>query len=406
MMRQVKVGIVIDGVAAAQVLQPETNEEVAAALRDASARGLRVAPLGGGTHLQIGYPPVAVDVALDLSNLAGVVSYQPQDLTVSVRAGTTAGALASTLAECAQRLPLDVEQPSRATVGGMAAVAHAGPRRFGLGGFRDLLIGMRVVLADGTIVKTGGMVVKNVAGYDLSKLFHGSLGSLGVIVELNFKTLAKPRIEAVVTAQCETFASALCAARAAYEARLPFSGIVAASDGRLYVGCEGRERDVDTLAAAASEAAERFGGAPERVASDAKAAAKLWSGISPLARPAYDAVFRISGAPSETPGLAKSALEAAGGRSRIYACADIGNGAVDLGVATDEFEQPRAEVAALEAKLAESAPRLRVLRCPPDVRSKLCVFLPEPQTLQLMRELKAKFDPAGVLNVGRNVGHV
>lgn len=406
MIRQTKGGIDVDGVAAARVVQPDTIEEVAQALRDASTRGWRVAPIGGGTHLQIGYPPVAIDVALDLSNLAGVVSYQPEDLTVSVQAGMTAGALRATLAECGQRLPLDVEQPTKATVGGMAAVAHAGPRRFGLGSFRDLLIGMRVVLADGTIVKTGGMVVKNVSGYDLTRLFHGSLGSLGVMAELNFKTLAAPRRQTVVAARCETFSEALRGARAAYETQLPFSAIVAASDGCLYVGCEGHEADVETLVVRASEAARRFGGALEGATNEAEAAAKLWSGVSPLARPAYDVVFRISGTPSEVPTLAESALASASGRSRRYACADIGNGAVDFGLATSEFDEPRTELAALESQLAEFAPRLRVLRCPPVVRSNLQVFWPEPETLALMRELKAKFDPAGVLNSGRNVGRI
>ncbi|GGM66605.1 FAD-linked oxidase [Thermopolyspora flexuosa] len=189
----------VAGVKPRWVALPESTEEVAAVLRVASEHDLAVVPVGGGTKLHWGRPPERCDVLLDTCCLNQVLEHAAGDLVVRVQAGVTMGQLAEILAREGQELALDVPDPE-ATVGGTLAAAVAGPRRLRYGTARDLLIGATVVLADGTIAKSGGKVVKNVAGYDLGKLFTGSYGTLGVIAEAAFRLHPLPADRRWVTA--------------------------------------------------------------------------------------------------------------------------------------------------------------------------------------------------------------
>lgn len=188
----------VAGVKPRWVALPESTEEIAAVLRAASAHDLAVVPVGSGTKLHWGRPPERCDVLLDTCCLNRVLEHAAGDLVVRVQAGVTMGALAEALAREGQELALDVPDPE-ATVGGTLAAAVAGPRRLRYGTARDLLIGATVVLADGTIARSGGKVVKNVAGYDLGKLFTGSQGTLGVIAEATFRLHPLPAARAWVT---------------------------------------------------------------------------------------------------------------------------------------------------------------------------------------------------------------
>ncbi|WP_084959503.1 FAD-binding oxidoreductase [Thermoactinospora rubra] len=176
----------VAGVQPKWVALPESVEEIAAVMRACAERDLAVVPVGGGTKLHWGRRPDRCDVLLDLCCLNEVVEHAAGDLVVRVQAGATMEALAATLAAKGQELALDVPLEG-ATVGGTLATATAGPRSFRYGTPRDLLIGVTVVLADGTVARSGGKVVKNVAGYDLGKLFTGSYGTLGVIAEATFR---------------------------------------------------------------------------------------------------------------------------------------------------------------------------------------------------------------------------
>ncbi|MFI7109032.1 FAD-binding oxidoreductase [Nonomuraea sp. NPDC050227] len=169
------------------VALPGTVEEVAAVLRACAAAGLAAVPAGGGTKLHWGPPPERCDVLLGLSRLDAVLEHAAGDLVVRAQAGVRTAALAAALAARGQELALDVPFAEQATVGGTLAAALPGPRAFRYGTARDLLIGVTVVLADGTVARSGGKVVKNVAGYDLGKLFTGSYGTLGVIAEATFR---------------------------------------------------------------------------------------------------------------------------------------------------------------------------------------------------------------------------
>ncbi|MET8865352.1 FAD-binding oxidoreductase [Nonomuraea sp. NPDC004580] len=178
----------VAGVRPRWVVLPESVEEIAAVLRACAERDLAVVPAGGGTKLHWAPPPERCDVLLDMCCMNEVLEHAAGDLVVRAQAGVTMGALSGVLAGEGQELALDVPFAEDATVGGtLATGGPAGPRAFRYGTARDLLIGITVVLPDGTIARSGGKVVKNVAGYDLGKLFTGSYGTLGVIAEATFR---------------------------------------------------------------------------------------------------------------------------------------------------------------------------------------------------------------------------
>jgi len=166
-------------------LKPASAAELQKLLADANARGEKIS-------------------SFDLSAFHRLLEHKAEDMTATVEAGMTLAELQKELAERGQWLPVDPPNPARLSIGALLAANASGPRRFGLGTVRDYLIGISVVLADGRVIHSGGKVVKNVAGYDLMKLFVGSRGSLGVIVEATFKVLPLPETEQFVAAKCET----------------------------------------------------------------------------------------------------------------------------------------------------------------------------------------------------------
>jgi len=177
----------VDGCAPCCVLFPSTAEDLSRCVAAADAAGLALIPAGNGTQLHIGHAPQRYDVALSTRRLRRIVAHEAADMTVSVEAGLTLAELNAALAAAGQRLPLDPPYPEHTTIGALIATDACGPLRLSQGKVRDLLIGVTVVLADGSVVKGGGRVVKNVAGYDLMKLFTGSFGTLGIVTEATFK---------------------------------------------------------------------------------------------------------------------------------------------------------------------------------------------------------------------------
>ena len=183
----------VDGCLPSAALLPSSSAEIAEILRFASAEGLAVIPTGGKTHLGIGMPPRRYDLALDLSAMNRILAYEPHDLTLGIEPGITCAELDRHLHAKGQFLPLAPSFSERATLGGAVAAPADTPFRYRYGTARDFLLGIEFVTGDGTISKSGGRVVKNVTGYDLHKLFVGSLGTLGVITRLNFRTFPLPQ---------------------------------------------------------------------------------------------------------------------------------------------------------------------------------------------------------------------
>jgi glycolate oxidase FAD binding subunit len=183
----------IAGVYPQTIVQPGDEQELAAVLKLANSEGLAVIPQGGGTKLGWGNPPKRADVVLSTSRLNRVVEHAWADLTVTVEAGCTLQNLQNTLARHGQRLALDPLWPDRATIGGVLSTNDSGALRLRFGALRDLIIGITLALPDGTLAKSGGKVVKNVAGYDLPKLVTGALGTLGVITRAVFRLHPLPK---------------------------------------------------------------------------------------------------------------------------------------------------------------------------------------------------------------------
>ena len=182
----------VDGILPRIVVEAQSRAAVAAALQWADQRSLSVVIRGGGTKLGWGAVPAPFDVLLDVSRVNRILEHQSGDLTVSVEAGARLGAINELLGQRGQWLALDPPFAEAATIGGLLATNDSGPQRHRFGTPRDLVIGIEIATMDGRIAKAGGQVVKNVAGYDLSKIMSGSFGSLGAIVAATFKLSPLP----------------------------------------------------------------------------------------------------------------------------------------------------------------------------------------------------------------------
>jgi glycolate oxidase FAD binding subunit len=194
--KHVRAAVASDAVAGVQprfVVEPGSEQELAKVLKLANAAGLAVIPRGGGTKLEWGNRPARADVILSTVRLNRVIEHAWADLTVSAEAGCTIAKLQEVLAKHGQRLALDALWPEHATVGGVLSTNDSGALRLRFGSLRDLVIGVTLALADGTVASSGGRVVKNVAGYDLPKLVTGALGTLGVITRAFFRLHPLPK---------------------------------------------------------------------------------------------------------------------------------------------------------------------------------------------------------------------
>src|SRR5579862_8025897 len=199
----------VAGVQPQLVVAPGNEQRLAEILKAANDANLAVIPRGGGTKLAWGNAPRRADIVLSTARLNAIVEHAHSDLTVTVEAGCTLKQLAETLARQNQRLALDGLWPSRATIGGILSTNDSGALRLRFGSMRDLVIGVTLALPDGTLAKSGGKVVKNVAGYDLPKLVIGALGTLAVITQATFRLHPTPK-------ESRTFS---CMARDAYDAQ-------------------------------------------------------------------------------------------------------------------------------------------------------------------------------------------
>jgi glycolate oxidase FAD binding subunit len=184
---------------------PSTQDELRAYLAENSASGKRpIVPVGGGTSFDHGLPLRERAVRVGLGRLDRVIEYAARDMTITVEAGITVARLDEILRGEGLRLPIDIPQRERATLGGALAANVSGPRRYGLGTFRDYVLGLTAMKADGQVFHSGGRVVKNVAGYDLCKLLVGSLGTLAIVTQVTLKLKPIPEASALV---CATFSN-------------------------------------------------------------------------------------------------------------------------------------------------------------------------------------------------------
>lgn len=346
----------------------------AEALRVAAADGLRVRFVGGGTKIGWG-APVQADVEISTTDLDEIVEHNVGDLTAVLGAGVPVATAQETFAQAGQMLALDPPDEG-ATIGGLLATGDSGPLRHRYGGPRDLVLGVKVALSDGTVARAGGKVIKNVAGYDLAKLFTGAFGTLGLILEVALRLHPRAPVTATAVIRRDD-PVALCEAAAAL-ARRPLEH--ECLDLRWEDGAGA------VLARfAGPTAAERAAGAGEEVVEED---AELWQAQRGAQR--GELVVRVSATPTALPAVLGTA-------ERCVARAA-------LGLAWVTLPEPAA-VEELRARLAP-APCV-VLDAPQAARASLDPWGPvDAGRLALMRRLKARFDPQGACNPGIFVGGI
>jgi len=401
----------IDDFGPVPVHRPASVAELGDCIRTASAAGQAVYPIGGGTMLGQGLPPTKPGVAVNTARLDQVLDYPARDMTVTVQAGITLSRLSDLLAAENQRLPIDVPNADRATLGGALAVNVSGPRRYGFGTLRDYVIGISVVNDEGQEVKAGGRVVKNVAGYDLCKLYVGSLGTLGVISQVTLKLKPRPEAHALLTLGCGSDAlgpllDALHRSRTrpvcvellnAAAARVV--GLLLDSPWVLVAGFEDNREAVSwQVQQLIKEVAAGLGTAVTVLAE--KSAEPLWSALTEFATWSEACLtFRANVLPST---VAAFCREAADLPDALLLQAHAGNGIV-IGHAGGDLTAARA-AAMLKGLLATAAAargNLIVTHCPPAWKAGLPVWGAPRDDAWLMRRVKDALDPSGLFNPGR-----
>jgi glycolate dehydrogenase FAD-binding subunit len=372
---------------------PATDIECARALADASRDRHTVRIRGSGTKSYIG-DTAAADVELSTERLAGVVDHVPADLTVTVAAGTRVADLAAALARAGQFLPLDPPHATAATIGGVIAANSNGFWRARYGGVRDLLIGTRIALADGTVALAGGRVVKNVAGYDLNKLLVGSFGTLGVIVEATLRVLPVPAAGDGLVARFARSTDAFGTAHAIVRAAARAEACVVEwneSGWRLAMQARGSGPTVKrALDDARREIASR-GGDVNNVAGFVDELREL------PARATEGALVRVALPLAASAAFAESAAQLATLASLV---ADAASGVTRAHlVGEDDAVIRDAEALLLASHVVGGAGRIE--RRAEHLRSRLLTWPTRPNGDFLMRRIKDAFDPAGILEPGR-----
>ncbi len=388
----------VAGKPAQWVVEPGSEQEISALLRFANDARLSVVPRGSGTKLSWGNSPKRVDIILSLQRLKHVVEHAWADLTVTVEAGCTFAELQRRLAEHGQRLALDPLWPQQATVGGILSANDTGALRLYYGGLRDLVIGVTLILADGTIARSGGKVVKNVAGYDLPKLAAGALGTLGIITRAVFRVHPLPANTRTLSLQPENTEEAQRLILALLNSSLTPSAIqLRTGDGAapvIDIEIEGAVSGLDSQEARIAALAH-----PLTVSSAVwQARQELWTSADKAA------VAKVSVVPSSIAKMLAGVAKLAAGqdarwRAVIFATG-IGWLRIDAGGGSSSTI-----LRELRAEIEEQGGAL-VIPHMPAAAGKLDTWGSPGDGLPLMLAVKQQFDPHGTLNPGRYLGGI
>jgi glycolate oxidase FAD binding subunit len=341
---------------------------------------------GGGTRIGVGDPPARYDIAVDLTGLAGIVEHSPADLVCTVRAGTTIAELARALSASGQRWPVEAPSAERATGGGPIASAAAGPSRLRYQHPRDWIIGCTAVLGDGTITHAGGRVVKNVTGYDMTRLYSGSYGTLVALAEVTLKLVALPERTATLRATVADLRDALRIAAELRATHLPLDALAVLTGGAaervgdarasVFIRIAGPDAAVERVTRAVLE---RSGATPFD--------ARVWDDIASL--PANSDRVARAGWPAghELPvelGLSSAVIYPGSGIAFVLSEVDV-----------ETFGRMRTRLEAADGALI-------VERAGADFKRAVGGAWGRPRVpLAIARALKDRFDPHGVLAPGR-----
>jgi len=427
----------IDGVLPTMVVLPTDEGQITEVLRLASEHQATVFPRGGGSHTFMGQTPSRVDLVLSVQGLQRQLAYEPADLTMTVQAGMRFVGLQRTLRDSGQFLALDPAVTAMTTVGGVVATNVSGPRRLLYGTARDVLLGVTVMTIDGRRTKAGGRVVKNVTGYDLNKLYIGSLGTLAIIVELTCKLHPLPPGELTLAISCAGQADLAPMLQTILQLPLRLNSLellnVTACEmlamhadlspakiGYMLIArVEGTPAVTQRQSQRLTEALRHL--PLTRAASvhvcSAVEQERLWSALGDLIRGASGPatapdgmVVKVSLLMSALPAFCQDVQETAthfdtawsivahAGSGIAYVCIPVSN------PEASDVERLLAYLQALEGCVARCQGRRVVARAPVAVKQQCQVWGPPGDDFALMRAIKASFDPQHRLNPGRFLG--
>jgi glycolate oxidase FAD binding subunit len=393
----------INGMIPQIVIQPGRPEELANTLQIANEGGLRVIPCGGGTKLSWGTPPSDADILISTLRLDRIVEHAIDDLTVTVESGCRIAGLQHHLTQNRQRLALDVLWPERSTVGGVLATNDSGSLRLRFGTARNLVLGMTVALSDGTLARSGGRVVKNVAGYDLPKLMIGAFGTLGIITEVTFRLHPTPDAVRDICLNLQTPAALESAlARIADSKLQPLSVQLRVSKGtpiQLDVRLEGIEESLDERAHQLMLLAN--GAQIMNPGSD------LWDAREELwESEALAVICKVGVRPSFIASLVECTRHISDELQLDWRLVIQADGVGFLAFDGGDKQTLTKTILSLRATEAVAGGSLVVLRCPADVQPYVDIWGPIGDSLPLMTRIKDQFDPRRILNTGRFVGGI
>ena len=391
----------VDGVQPLLVAEPATLEGLAATLAWATTERFRVLVAGGRTKQGWGGASGPIDLLLSTARLDRVVEHRHGDLTTTVQAGATLSAVNAALAVHGQRLPWDPPWPELATIGGIVATNDSGPRRHGHGAPRDSIIGVTIARTDGRLARAGGIVVKNVAGYDLSRLLTGSFGCLGVILTATFKLAPAPPASRTLEVRVDSLEEvAPIAADLAAAPLTPTAIEISAPPVRLLTRFESVDASVSQQAEAARGIVGARGDTAIHAGADEQSVwerhAAHWSAPGTL--------VKLATVPAELfPTLVWLRGRAADAGVDLAAAGRAGLGVVDLRL-DGPLDAQAVVVSELRARLPVGRGSAVIRRGAPELRRRVGAWGPIGDALPVMQAIKRQFDPAGVLNPGGGPG--
>jgi glycolate oxidase FAD binding subunit len=385
------------------IVEPNSGEGTGAVLDWASREKLCVLVRGSGTKLAWGAAPRQIDVLISTARLNAVVAHRHGDLTATVQAGARLGEVNRALAQHRQWIPLDPPSADRATIGGIVATNDSGPRRHRYGAPRDLIIGVEFARADGHLAKGGGIVVKNVAGYDLPRLLTGSFGTLGIIITATFKLypLTAASRTLIVEPANHTDLGTL-AVKLAGSNLTPTALEFATHPLRLIVRFESIEASVAQQSETASKLIAEHGREARILTGSAES--DFWQSHASLAEEDSGALLKVSVLPTEL-GATLSLIERLAGDGGYVAAGRAGAGVFLLRLTGEAQFQDRT-IDGLRDSLQIGRGSAVIVKSSRDLRTNTDVWGPIGNGLALMKAVKQQFDPAGILAPGRGPGGV
>jgi glycolate oxidase FAD binding subunit len=411
----------VDGILPRLVVTPSTVEEAARVVGLTHQHDLKLMARGGGSQMNLGAPATRIDILLETNKLTRLLEHEAPDLTCHVEAGITLANLQEQLAKQGQRLALDPPGAAQTTIGGILATNASGPRRLRYGTARDLVIGLHVIQANGEIARSGGHVVKNVAGYDLNKLYIGSLGTLGLIAMANFKLHPIPAYErtllltyshveeamhttiAITGSQLSPGAVELIDARAARDMTDFFGQALPENGYTLAVNFEGSQatinRQIDELRLLARKhnvlLANDLEGEPQD---------HFWQAVREHMQGTFTCKVAIL-VSQVAPYLQR--VEQVCRRHDLEASviAHAANGILYVELRPADAEQRLVEaIHTLRRYAQEARGSLVVERCPVDLKRRIDIWGEPGTNFAMMLRLKQQFDPKGTFTGGRFLG--